>query len=312
MASKVEPSFSTLGPASFVINTRSAITPVKPSKPTAALPISAHSMPAMILATMVSRSMAVAICLIACPDAAIVAAFPVLTTRANAPTITIRPYIPTAALPMSSHDIVAISLATITKISIAVASCLMVFPAAAMEAASPPEATAWYAFMTATSAITAPASPKNPRLASSGSMEPMSFTTTASRRMAAAMVMRLGRRLLMVAAPFAMSTDVPLNLFTAIARAAKTPPRTAITPTACQSFAGSSPIAKAIIATAPAIMRIAIARFLIPSIEMLNAMAFSVLAKPITTLAIGLASSSRISAIPPKGAVKFWNADVSL
>ena len=173
-----------LGPARLVAAISNATIVTNPVNPTAALPISDHSIPAIILATNTKAIMATDIFRIVAPRRSAYGPA-ILVARINNETKPISPVIPTYALPISDHSIPAIILATSTNSSIAEEILRIVIPALSMLPAKPPPLNSLIASIRVIIEVNKPASPMKPCLAASGSRLPIILTVKANNSIAA-------------------------------------------------------------------------------------------------------------------------------
>ena len=129
--SNVDPSLSRFFPGIIDIVINIAMNPINPTRPTAALPISAHSILAIILATITRATKAIDI--LSNIEPILLMFLPgiieMVISKAMNP---VSPNKPTAALPISVHSIPAMSFDTQTKSSNETDNFISITPALSM------------------------------------------------------------------------------------------------------------------------------------------------------------------------------------
>ena len=204
--------------------------------------------------------------------------------------------------------------------SIAKANLVIIFPTLSAFLPRSPFVKKPIAAATPNSPTAIAATPPSPCSISSWFIPPTILAATATMRIAAAICARL------IFSPFTLppkpfsvfpnSKEVSDSLDTAITKPANITLKAKITPTACRNLVGSNIV---ITATAPTRIKIATAKFFIPSVLCSNPIPLNILPRPFVILEklfINLGSLSlnvetvsaallRISPNPPNGSVKF-------
>ena len=155
----------------------------KPAAKSAPFPISPKLSLPISFTTPTNKAIAITILTNMPPNLSI--CFPdFLVTRLKRPTKIIKPVIKAAPLIISSTLRTFTSFITPMISSIVQAIFLIIFPALSIFLAAFPRTAKPYAINTAEIAAIIPASPRNPRIASSGFIEPISFTVAATNNSA--------------------------------------------------------------------------------------------------------------------------------
>ena len=225
-----------------------------------------------------------------------------------------------AAFLASSSFMVPDNFTTPIMRSIAMANFVIIFPTLSAFFPRSPFVKKPIAAATPSSPAAIAATPRRPCFISSWFIPPTILAATATMRIAAAICARL------IFSPFTLppnpfsvfpnSKEVSDSLDTAITKPANITLKAKITPTACHNLVGSNIV---ITATAPTRIKIATAKFFIPSVLCSNPIPLNILPRPFVILEklfINLGSLSlnvetvsaallRISPNPPNGSVKF-------
>ena len=176
------------------------------------------------------------------PTFAVFSPLSIVVTFTKIPTNMVKPETNAAAFPISPQDILATNFATATIANIAIDIFSIILPALSISFVCFLDnfETNPNAVNTAAIAMTNPANPRNPCFASSGFMEPISFTVAASINKLAPIATNPDFRPLSLTPFLSKLADAESSLFIAKAKPNKIPDRTIITATALNNLSWST------------------------------------------------------------------------